>query len=116
MSDKPDNANALTVRCRLCEREFAVASPYAVSKAKYCPECRAVVDEVRKRKAKARHNAGRERDTETLRGIDHGDRDINRLIAEAKTKPDCVSDARWRIELRRRRDKAYYSLCPAEVR
>ena len=110
------DASNLTVRCRLCEREFAVASAYARSKAKYCPECRAVVDEVRKRKAKARHNAGRERDTATLYGIDHGDRDINRLIAEAKTKPDCVSDARWRIELRRRRDKAYYSLCPAEVR
>lgn len=113
MSDKPSN---LTVRCRLCEREFAVASPYAVSKAKYCPECREVVDEVRKRKAKARHNAGRERDTATLHGIDHGDRDINRLIAEAKTKPDCVSDARWRIELRRRANKRYYDFCPAEAR
>lgn len=113
MSDKPSN---LTVRCKLCEREFAVASPYAVSRAKYCRECRAVVDEVRKKKKSARHNAGRERDSATLHGVDHGDRDINRLIAEAKTKPDCVSDARWRIELRRRRDKAYYSLCPAEVR
>lgn len=105
------DATNLTVRCKLCEREFAVASPYAVSKAKYCPECREVVDEVRKRKAKARH-PGRERDTETLRGIDHGDRDINRLIAEAKTKPDCVSDARWRIELRRRANKRYYDFCP----
>lgn len=106
-----DNATSLTVRCKLCEREFAVASPYAVSKAKYCPECREVVDAVRKRKAKARH-AGRERDSETLRGVDHGDRDINRLIAEAKTKPDCVSDARWRIELRRRANKRYYDFCP----
>ncbi len=112
MSDKTSN---LTVRCRLCEREFTVASPYAVSKAKYCRECRAVVDEVRKRRAKARH-AGRERDTETLRGVDHGDRDINRLIAEAKTKPDCVSAARWRIELRRRANKWWYDFCPAEVR
>lgn len=107
-----DNANALTVRCKPCEREFTVASPYAVSKAKYCPECREVVDEVRKKKKSARHNAGRERDSETLRGVDHGDRDINRIIAEAKTKPDCVSAARWRIELRRRANKRYYDFCP----
>lgn len=107
-----DNATNLTVRCRLCEREFAVASPYAVSKAKYCPECREIVDEVRKRRAKSRHNAGRERDSATLRGVDHGDRDINRIIAEAKTKPDCVSAARWRIELRRRANRRYYDFCP----
>jgi hypothetical protein len=110
-----DNATSLTVRCRLCEREFTVANAYARSKAKYCPECRAVVDAVRKRRAKARHNAGRERDSATLCGIDHGERDINRLIAEAKTKPDCVSDARWRIELRRRANKDYYNYCPAVV-
>lgn len=106
------DATNLTVRCKLCEREFTVASAYARSKAKYCPECRAVVDEERKRKAKARHNAGRERDSATLRGVDHGDRDINRIIAEAKTKPDCVSDARWRIELRRRANRRYYDFCP----
>lgn len=106
------DATNLTVRCRLCEREFAVASAYARSKAKYCRECRAVVDEERKRKAKARHNAGRERDSATLRGVDHGDRDINRIIAEAKTKPDCVSAARWRIELRRRANRRYYDFCP----
>lgn len=109
MSDKPDNANALTVRCRLCEREFTVASIYAVGKAKYCPECRALIYAVRRRKSESR---SRKRDTATLLGIDHGDRDINRLIAEAKTKPDCVSAARWRIELRRRANRRYYDFCP----
>lgn len=107
------NATGLTVRCKLCEREFAVSSVYAVGKAKYCPECRALIYAVRRQKSASR---SRERDNATLYGIDHGERDINRIIAEAKTKPDCVSDARWRIELRRRANRRYYDFCPAEAR
>lgn len=33
----------------------------------------------------------------------------NAEIMKATKKPDGVSDIRWKMELRRRRDKAYYS-------
>ena len=34
--------------------------------------------------------------------------DLDNIIAEASNKPPYVSDARWRIELARRKNKKYY--------
>lgn len=36
----------------------------------------------------------------------------DRELMSRKSKPASVSDARWRIELRRRRQAEYFRLCP----
>ena len=106
-----------TLKCRVCGREFTVTGARRKG-TKYCDECRALVDRMHKRESDKRrkHTRKAETDDDAMRTYFPYDQISSGELASAKKKPARCSDARWRIELRRRANKDYYNYCPAVVR
>ncbi len=111
--------------CRLCGRQF---TPKRGNNAKWCPECRpAAYRELqrehsrrayRKRLAEtSKHRVGEAFECAGIgkNGVDLGSAHAKELRT-ARARPGWCSAVRWRIELRRRVDAAYYRDCGADER
>lgn len=124
MKAGPSNPARLFV-CRLCGRHF---TPKCGNNAKWCPECRPAAYRELQREAHRRACRKRLAETSKLRlgeayacaGIARNGGSLESIHAaelrSARTRPGWCSAARWRIELRRRVDAAYYRDCGADER
>ena len=95
--------------CPVCKSEFVISKKHL----KYCSEaCRNVANA---QNAKARHECRSKNKPSNgnqlcfARAIKESARASDENIATAKKKPRNCSDIRWRIELRRRKNRTYYS-------
>lgn len=97
--------------CEYCGKEYTVVCN-GISRSKACPECRRKL--IKKgasnagKATKARNELRRKSGVVQKRGTHYGSVTSPEHISSAKEKPLCVSDVRWRIELRRRANPEYY--------
>lgn len=97
------------ITCAVCGREFERDTANSHGMRKYCSkECAAIV----KREKTRLYMAGR-------RGFYTGKRLFKPFTTDytqsVSVKPEAMSDARWRCELRRREKPDYYACCGMAV-
>lgn len=103
-----EDEKTYTIRCRLCERDFEVVGYRRRALTRLCPYCAEVVAKVRHRVRDARRARGGAKTAPCHRGP--YDQVSDDALMSARKKPRGCSDVRWRIELRRRRNAAFYGL------